>query len=125
MRRHTGDDKMSAFDAVVRADLVRLEEIRSARLQTSRATARKGIARETKIAPGTLENIKNMRTKGVRMWVALKIRDTLLSDLQREMARLQHEYDVLVRTGADPRCDEVAEVQTLLARARQSLEAVK
>jgi arginyl-tRNA synthetase len=116
---------MVAVDAAVRADLVRLEEIRAARSQTSRKNARKAIARETQIAPGTLENIKNMRTKGVRMWVAQKLRDVLLRELQREMARLQHEYQILVASGSSHRDSEMEQVVADLARARKALEAVK
>lgn len=116
---------MSAFDLAVRSDLSRLEEIRARRLGTSKAIARTSVAREVRVAPGTLENIRKQRTKGVRGWIAETIRGALLRELEAEMARLQHEYEVLVRTGADPRGDEVAEVQTFLMRARKSLEAVK
>lgn len=122
--RPTSEDKMS-FDTAVRSDLVRLEEIRAARLQTSLANARKAVARDTRLAPGTLENIRKQRTKGIRGWIGQTIRGALLRELEREMVRLQHEYQILMASGSDPRSDEVAEVQTYLARARQSLEAVK
>lgn len=57
---------MPAFDASVRDDLERLEAIHASRFGISVAAARKNVARETKVAPGTLENIKRQRTKGVR-----------------------------------------------------------
>jgi hypothetical protein len=119
------EDKMTGFDQAVRSDLSRLEEIRAARLQASRAHARASVARETRLAPGTLENIKRQRTKGVRGWIADTIRGALVRELEREIARLNHELQILLQRGADHREPEMAEVHDLLARARQSLEAVK
>lgn len=115
---------MTTFDQAVRSDLDRLEAIAAARLGTSRAFARKSVARELRVAPGTLENITRQRTKGVRGWIADTIRGALVRELEREIERLTHEHQVLVQRGADHREPEMAEVESLLARARQSLKGV-
>ena len=119
------EDKMSAFDQAVRSDLTRLEDIRAGSLGASVEFARASIARETRIAPGTLENIKRQRTKGVRGWIADTIRGALVRELHREITRLNHELEMLLQRGVDHREPEMAEVQSLIARARKSLEAVK
>jgi hypothetical protein len=119
------EDKMSAFDQAVRSDLSRLEAIRALRSSASIAHARASIARETRIAAGTLENIKRQRTKGVRGWIADTIRGALVRELQREIERLNHELQTLLQRGVDHREPEMAEVQSLIVRVRQSLEAMK
>jgi DNA-binding transcriptional MerR regulator len=119
------EDKMPAFDASVRDDLERLEAIHAFRLGVSVAVARKTVARETKVAPGTLENIKRQRTKGVRGWIGDAIRGALVHALQKEIERLTHELQILNQRGVDRREPEMAEVESLLARARKSLGEVK
>jgi hypothetical protein len=125
MGRPSDEDKMNGFDQAVRSDLVRLEEIRALRLRASKAHARSSIARETRLAPGTLENIRKQRTKGIRGWIADTIRGALLRELEREMARLQHEYQILMASGSSHRDSEMEQVVADLARARKALEAVK
>lgn len=119
------EDEMTTFDQAVRSDLERLETIRAVSLRASRAVARRSIAREVRVAPGTLENITRQRTKGVRGWIADTIRGALVRELQREIERLNHELRTLVKRGADHRELEMAEVQSLLVRARQSLGTIK
>ena len=119
------EDEMTAFDQAVRSDLSRLEDIRATRSSSSIAHARASIARETRIAPGTLENIKRSRTKGVRGWIADTIRGALVCELQREIERLNHELQILLQRGADHREPEMAEVQNLIVRVRQTLEGMK
>jgi len=119
------EDKMSAFDQAVLSDLSRLEAIRANHSSASIANARASIARETKIAPGTLENIRRKRTKGVRGWIAETIRAALLRELQREITRLNHEFKMLVASGAGHRDCEMEQVAADLARVKLSLDAVK
>ena len=119
------EDKMTAFDQAVRSDLSRLEVIRAKSSSASIAHARASIARETRIAPGTLENIKRQRTKGVRGWIADTIRGALVRELQREITRLNHELEMLLQRGASHRDCEMEQVGADIARVRQSLEAMK
>jgi hypothetical protein len=123
--RPGGEDKMSMFDQAVRSDLVRLEQIRAQRLNASKAHARASLSRETRLPLGTMENIRKNRLKGVRVWVATAIRGALLRELEREMQRLQHEYQILVASGAGHRDCEMEQVVADLARARQALETMK
>jgi hypothetical protein len=123
--RTESEDKVSLVETSVRTNLLRLERMRSASLQASMADARKSLARDMKVAAGTLENVRKGRLKGVRLWVAEKIHGALIRELEREMARLTHEYQILVQCGAHRVDDEVSEVESLLARARQALEAMK
>ena len=123
--RHWSDDKMSAFDTAVRAELIKLEAMRASSMGVSKAYARKVVARDTRLAPGTLENIRNKRTKGVRGWIAETIRNALLRELEREIARLTHEHQCLLASGASHRDSEMEQVGADLARVRQSLDAMK
>ena len=72
MKHHLADDKMSvvALDEAARRWAGELEEREARRSGVSRVQARRIVARRTGLAPGTLENIKNRRTKGVRGWVS-------------------------------------------------------
>jgi hypothetical protein len=119
------EDEMSAFDSTVRAELIKLEGIRASRLGVSKVHARKAVARDTRLAPGTLENIRKQRTKGVRGWIAETIRNALLRELEREIARLTHEHQCLLASGASHRDSEMEQVGADLARVRQSLDAMK
>lgn len=116
---------MSTFDATARENLVRLETLRATRVGSSRAHARVGVARDLRLAPGTLENIRKKRTKGIRGWIAETIEAALLRELQREIARLTHEYQLLVAGGSSHRDSEMEQVAADLARVRDTLEAMK
>lgn len=52
------------------------------------------VAREVGVAPGTLENVRKGRTKGLRGWIERKIDDALVRALKREAARIDHELVV-------------------------------
>jgi hypothetical protein len=116
---------MTTFDAAARDNLVRLETLRAARVGSSRTHARVCVARDLRLAPGTLENIRKKRTKGIRGWIAQTIEAALLRELQREIARLTHEYHVLVASGVGHRDCEMEQVAADLARVKTALEAMK
>lgn len=116
---------MTAFDQTVRHDLDILVSLRARELGTNRDYARETVARETKLPLGTLQNIAKNRTMGVRGRIAEMIRKTLMKQIEREMQRLNHELQILIRRGTDTRSDEMAEIVSLLDRARNSLEAMK
>lgn len=85
------------------------------------ASARKRVARRIGVAPGTLENIRRGRTKGVRNWIVSKIYDALMSEKQNEIRRLTHELEILRQCGVDSREDQIGEVEAHLAKAREIL----
>ena len=49
------------------------------------------VAREVGVAPGTLENLRKGRSKGLRGWIERKIDAALGRALEREAARINHE----------------------------------
>lgn len=84
--------------------------------------ARTFVARKTGIAPGTLENIRNGRIKAIAVHVFDALRGAVEGELTREIARLEHELQMLRQSNADYRDDQISEVQAYLAKDRQSLE---
>lgn len=84
--------------------------------------ARRTVARRVGLAPGTLENIKLGRTKGVRAFVFEKIRAAFLREAENEVRRLEHELAMARQIGADARCDEVLQI---IADRAAILEAMK
>ena len=80
-------DLPSDFDRTVVKNLNMLERLIMRRVQT-KTEARVIIARMTKIQPGTLENIRRSRTKGVRAYVAEAIYQAVLNELSGEIKRL-------------------------------------
>ena len=100
MKHHLADDKMSvvALDEAARRWAGELEERGARRSGVSRVQARRIVARRTGLAPGTLENIKNRRTKGVRGWVLGVLQAAYVREIENEIARLSDELD-MVRLG--------------------------
>lgn len=49
------------------------------------------VARDMGLAPGTLENVRKGRTKGLRGWIERKIDEALVRALERRIAALSHE----------------------------------
>ncbi len=104
------------------AELERREQHRSGvRLME----ARKRVAHRLGVAPGTLENIRRGRTKGVRAWIAERILNALMRELETEMRRLSHELSRLKKCDLDAREDEVSQVEALLEATREILERRK
>jgi hypothetical protein len=116
---------VSTFDDAVKADLERLESLRAERGHTTRGFVRAAIARETKVAAGTMENIRRGRLKGVRGWVAMAIRAALVREVQRQLGALEHELEILRRSGVDPRNNEFQAVATDAAAIRGLAEQMK
>ena len=87
-------DLPSDFDRTVVKNLNMLERLIMRRVQT-KTEARVIIARMTKIQPGTLENIRRSRTKGVRAYVAEAIYQAVLNELSGEIKRLEHERFII------------------------------
>lgn len=79
------EDKMASVDYLTREWVGRLERQEAARLGTDLADARRRVARRLGIAPGTLENLRRGRTKGVRAWIA----DRINRDHARPAGRLR------------------------------------
>ena len=95
-----------------------LERNERSRTGGSVATVRAAIAQRLGVAPGTLENISRGRLKGVRAWVAEKIRGAVIRELEREIQRLQGELHMAHQSGAHPAADEVCAALSAIAEAR-------
>lgn len=110
-----------AFDDDVRRWARRLEEREATRSSTPLPIARTAVARRVGVAAGTLESIRRGRLKGVRTWIADRIKMAFVRELEAEIAALSHELDLLRQGGVDPRSDQIGEVEAHLAAARRLL----
>lgn len=95
-----------------------LEDAEAKRLGVRTGQARISLARHLRTSPGTLENIRRLRTKVVPAWLMARIRSELISVLQAEIIRLENEIHIARRIGADHRDHDLqaAEAQVLAAK---------
>lgn len=98
-----------------------LEDAEARRLGINTAAARKKIASRLGISPGTLENIRRLRTKVVPNWLMNKVRLELILVLQSEIQRLEHEVYIARQAGSDHRDDALASAEAYLATTREIL----
>jgi hypothetical protein len=99
-----------------------LERSEARRIGTTLTHARKMVARRLGITAATFENILYQRTKNVPSWLMNKVREELVSVLQSEMRRLEHEIQIARQTGADNRDDALIAAETQIAAAREILD---
>jgi len=99
----------------------RLEDTEARRLGIRTVAARRRIASRIGVSPGTLENLRRLRTKVVPNWLMERIRAELVSVLQQEIQGLEHEVHVARQTGSNYRDDTLASAAAQLAAAREIL----
>ena len=103
-----------------------IEDHEARRLGVPVTSARSRVANRIGVAPGTLENLRRLRTKIVPNWLMNRIREEFIPVLQSEIQRLEHEVHVARQVGSYHRDDLLASAQTQLAAARQIIdEAMK
>ena len=103
-----------------------IEDQEARRLGIPITSARSRVANRIGVAPGTLENLRRLRTKIVPSWMMNRIRAEFIAVLQSEIQRLEHEIQIARQTGTDHRDDLLASAETQLAAARQVFdEALK
>ena len=103
-----------------------IEDQEARRLGIPVMSARSRVANRIGVAPGTLENLRRLRTKIVPNWLMNRIRAEFIAVLQSEIQRLEHEIQIARQAGADHRDDLLASAETQLAAAREVFEeAVK
>jgi hypothetical protein len=103
-----------------------IEDQEARRLGIPVPLARMRVANRIGVAPGTLENLRRMRTKIVPNWLMNRLRAEFVLVLQSEIQRLEHEIHIARQTGADHRDDMLASAEAQLAAARQVFdEAMK
>jgi len=98
-----------------------LEKAEARRLGINEKKARARIAGRLGVAPGTLENLRRLRTKIVPNWLMNRVRSELVSVLQLEIQRLEHEVQLARQTGSGYRDDTLVPAEAHLAAVRQLL----
>lgn len=109
------------FQEIVR----RAEDREKARLQASMQPARRSLARRWGVAPGTLENVRRGRLKRLSAVVRDRIAAAVISDLDADIRRLEHEKQLLLQSGSVLGANEILEIETWLSKARSAIDAVK
>jgi hypothetical protein len=85
--------------------------------------ARAILARRLRTSPGTLENIRRLRTKIVPNWLMTRIKAEFVAVLQTEISRLSNEIHLARQTGAHHSDDALRAAAAQLSAARQILGA--
>jgi hypothetical protein len=102
-----------------------LENAEAKRLGVRTAQARISLARRLRTSPGTLENIRRLRTKIVPAWLMARIRAEFVSVLQNEITRLEHEINLARQVGLDHRDDDLQAAEAQVAAAKEILRAAQ
>jgi hypothetical protein len=102
-----------------------IEDVEARRLGVRVSEARKVLARRMRTSPGTLENIRRLRTKIVPHWLMARIKAEFVSVLQAEITRLEHEITIANQTGAHHSDDALQAAQTQVVAAKEILRAAR
>lgn len=113
---------LSSSDDFIREWIVEAEDNEVRRSGNERPTARNTIASRIGISAGTIDSIRRRRIKDLRGSIRDRIVDFMVGDLEKEMARLQHNLEMARLCSDRPDADAVIEAQTLLARAKRLIE---
>lgn len=79
------------------------------------------VSRKTGVPLGTLRSLRKRRLKDVSASTYEGLKAAMVRELLAEMRRHEAELQQLIQTGADPRADEISEIETSLACARKAL----
>jgi len=102
-----------------------LEDRERARSSLPLQGARKIVARHLGIAPGTLENLRRGRIKGVRAELLERLRACVVGELETEIDRLNHELEMARAGGHRASAGEIAEMAAEVVRLREIAAAKK
>lgn len=97
----------------------RLEDREAARSGLTIQAARGVVARHLRIAPGTLENLRNGRLKSVAAHLFARLRERVEHEIIAEIQALEHELQLARTSGVDPRSNEIAAAEAALSQARK------
>jgi hypothetical protein len=101
-----------------------LERIERAKGSTVEV-ARRRTARRLRVGSGTFENIIRGRVKRVDAWLRDRLQALLVQELEAEIARLEHELQMVRQSGSHLASDQVREIETHLAAARSLIEGTR
>ena len=99
-----------------------LERSEARRIGTSLTLARKSVARRIGVTASAFENFLYRRTKVVPNWLMSRVRAELISVLQLEVQKLEHEIQLHRQIGTDHSDDALSSVEAQLETARKILE---
>jgi hypothetical protein len=102
-----------------------LEDAEAKRLGVRLQEARSSLARRLRTSPGTLENIRRLRTKVVPSWLMARIRAEFVSVLQAEITRLEHEIHISQQIGLDHHDDDLQAAQAQIVAAKEILRIAR
>jgi hypothetical protein len=85
------------------------------------AAARPIVAREVGVAPGTLENLRKGRLKGLAKHVYDALQAATVRRLQNQLKRLLHEQHLLTQQGEDHRSNDAQAVLADIEAVRRAL----
>lgn len=88
---------------------------------TTKTIARDVVARLTGISPGTLENLEKDRLKSVPAHVYDALRAGLISALEKDLGKLEHELFILKQTDGGPHSRATAAVVADIEKVREAL----
>lgn len=114
-------EKMTITDALARDWVGKLESGEAKRANLPQKLARPIVARRIGVSPGSLENIARGRTKGIRNWIAERIKAAVIRELETEIRGLTHDLQVARQCGLGPGSPEVCSCKASLATALAAL----
>jgi hypothetical protein len=109
---------MSAIDTTARDWVIRLEDAEKRRSGVPLQIARRAVARKIGAAPGTLENIRRGRTKGVRGWIFERLSSAVVAEIQFEIASLEHDLQMARQSGVGAHEGEIRAMDSRRADLR-------
>lgn len=118
-------DEMPSAEVQARQWVEMLETTDARKTGGSSGEARQRVARRLGVSPGTLENVKRGRLKGLRVWVVDRIREAVVREIEAEIARLVHELEIVRQAGCDPRDPDFLAAAAALETARALMERRK
>lgn len=63
---------------------------------------RQAVAREVGVSPGTMENLRNGRLKGIAVHIYDRLQAAMVRRLETQLRRIEHEIHLLKAQGAHP-----------------------
>jgi hypothetical protein len=100
----------------------RIEDAEAKSRGATIAKVRPDIAERAGLLPGTLENLRKGRVKGVAGRIYLLLRRVFIKQLQSELRALLHEFDDITSTGIPLDSDEASAVRESIAAIRAALD---
>lgn len=120
LAKNDGDSAMSRAASIAQRLVVREEQKTRSRMQ-----AYQSVASNVGRSASWLRDLIGGRVKSVAGEIERRLDALLIRGLEAEIARLSHELEMARQSGVHAASDHMAEVETLLARARALMEGGK